>query len=312
MRIVLVVLLGLLAMRPAAAAPEMPATQALEHPLAGAVIDARSGARLSPEALATALRRVDVAILGEVHDNPDHHAAQAWLVAKTAPGGLAFEMIPTRLEGAAARLRADGADADALGTALEWESRGWPDWAMYAPIMAAAPQAVVTGGAVERPALAVAMRDGALAGGRAAIGAAAPLYGLETPLPPDAQAAATAEQIAAHCDAIPEAMAAGMVDAQRLRDAAFADAALRARAMAGDAPVALIAGKGHARRDRGAPQALAAAAPGLTVAALALVELGAATDWRAYAGDPPVYDYLWFTAAAEREDPCAAFLESRQ
>lgn len=312
MRIALAAALSLLAVQPAAAAPEMASTRALDHPLAGVVIDARTGARLSPAALATALRRVDVAILGEVHDNPDHHAAQAWLVARTAPGGLAFEMIPPRLEGAASRLRADGADADALGAALEWEDRGWPDWAMYAPILAAAPDAVVTGGAVERPALMVAMRDGALAGGRAAIGAAAALYGLETPLSPEARAEATAEQVAAHCDAIPEDMAATMVDAQRLRDAAFADAALRARAMAGDAPVTLIAGAGHARRDRGVPPALAAAAPDLTVAAVALVELDAATDWRAYAGDPPVYDYLWFTAAAEREDPCVAFLESRQ
>jgi uncharacterized iron-regulated protein len=295
----------------AAAAPEMPATAALDHPLAGAVVATADGAALTPEALAGRLSAADVAILGETHDNPEHHAAQAWLVAQTRPAALAFEMIPPRLEGALERLRAEGADDAALGAALAWEARGWPDFGMYAPILRAAPDAPATGGAVEREALTAAMRDGAGAAGRAALGAAAALFALDRPLPPEQATAATAEQVAAHCGALPAEMAATMVEAQRLRDAAFAAAALRARALGGDGRVAIIAGSGHARRDRGVPAALATAAPELTVAALALVEVGDADDWRAYAEGYDV-DYLWFTAAAEREDPCAAFRERRQ
>jgi hypothetical protein len=154
------------------------------------------------------------------------------------------------------------------------------------------------------------MRQGAAAAARTVIGAAGARYGLDAPLAPAELAAATAEQVAAHCGAIPEPVAAMMVEAQRLRDAAFADAALRARAL-GDGAVAVIAGAGHARADRGVPAALRVAEPGLRVASLALVEVTAGeADWRAYAAEgdgPPLFDYLWFTAPHPRPDPCAAF-----
>jgi uncharacterized iron-regulated protein len=300
-----------LAAAPVLAAPEMAATDAADHPLAGVIVATGDGARLTPEALAAALGAADMAILGEVHDNPDHHAAQAWLVARMAPGALAFEMLPPSVEGALARARAEGADPQALAQATGWDDLGWPDFAMYAPIFLAAPQVPVTGGAVAAPAIRTAMEQGAEQGARQALGAAAARYGLSLPLPPDQAAAATTEQIAGHCDAIPEAMAARMVEAQRLRDAAFADAALRARAYADQGKVVLIAGSGHARRDRAVPAKLRAAEPALNVATLALVEVSTADDWRAYLGpdaDAPPFDYLWFTARTSREDPCEAFL----
>jgi hypothetical protein len=46
-----------------------------------------------------------------------------------------------------------------------------------------------------------------------------------------------------------------------------------------------------------------------------MAELGEAEEWRPYApdaADGPPFDFLWFTAAAEREDPCVAFLRARQ
>jgi uncharacterized iron-regulated protein len=283
----------------ALAAPPMPLTEADPHPLAARVFDARAGVEIDPEALVARLAAADVAILGEVHDNPEHHVAQAWLVERLAPAGIAVEMLPPDVEGRFARLRAAGASRFAIGAALEWNSRGWPDWGMYAPIFEAAPRAEITGGALDGEAL------------RMALGATAGLYGLDDPLDPASRAEATREQVAAHCDAIPESAAGGMVEAQRLRDASFADAALRARALGGDGKVAMIAGAGHARTDRGVPANIAAARPGLAVAALALVEVRAGEeDWRAYAGPegrPAIFDYLWFTAGAEREDPCIAF-----
>jgi uncharacterized iron-regulated protein len=295
----------------ALAAPPMPLTEADPHPLSGRVFDARAGVEIDAQALVSRLASADVAILGEVHDNAEHHAAQAWLVERLAPAGIAVEMLPPDVEGRFARLRAAGASRFAIGAALEWSSRGWPDWSMYAPIFEAAPKAEITGGAVGSDALRLAVRSGASAAAREALGATAALYGLDAPLDPESRAEAAREQVAAHCDAIPEAAAAGMVEAQRLRDAAFADAALRARALGGDGKVAMIAGAGHARTDRGVPANLAAARPGLSVAALALVEVRAGEeDWRAYAGPagrPAIYDYLWFTAGAEREDPCIAF-----
>ncbi len=307
----------------ARAEPAMPATDAEAHALAGRIVATADGATLEgPQALAEALARADVAILGETHDNAEHHAAQAWLVSQIAPSGLAFEMIPQSSESALATLRAQGADRAEMERALQWRARGWPDFAMYAPILDAAPRAAVTGGAVDRDAAGVAMREGAERAARRAIGAAGARYGLDAQLSAAQLEQATREQVAAHCDAIPESVAQRMVEAQRLRDAAFADAVLRARALGAveadpDRPprVALIAGSGHARKDRGAPAALRVARPDLSTLSLAMVEVVEETqDWRAYVEGPegaPLYDFVWFTARAERDDPCAAFRAQR-
>jgi uncharacterized iron-regulated protein len=74
----------------------------------------------------------------------------------------------------------------------------------------------------------------------------------------------------------------------------------------------LITGAGHARTDRGVPAHLARRAPDLPVRSVAFVEVSPeAREPKDYAtADSPgtlPYDYVWFTPAAQREDPCAAF-----
>jgi uncharacterized iron-regulated protein len=307
----LLILLAL-AWGPAAGArPVLDLTAASAHPLAGTIVEARSGATLSPEALIDRLESAEIAFVGEVHDNPDHHAAQAWIAAALAPEALAFEMIPRDAEDSLARLRRAGASAAELGAALEWQARGWPDFAMYAPILAAAPEAEVTGAEVSRAALGAAIHGGLEAAAAATIGAAAGRYGLFAPMAAEQEQALVAELIASHCDAIPVEAARAMAPMQRLRDAALADAALRGRAYGGGRTLVIL-GNGHARRDRGAPAYLAEAVD-IEVAVVGMVELveGAET-WSDYADAAALYDFVWFTAPAERDDPCAAFLRQRQ
>lgn len=88
--------------------------------------------------------------------------------------------------------------------------------------------------------------------------------------------------------------------AQRARDASLALTLLDA----GGAPARLIAGNGHVRRDYGVPLLLAARAPGAKVVSVGFVEVaaGATPDPESLRGR---YDYVWFTPAVEREDPCA-------
>ena len=61
-------------------------------------------------------------------------------------------------------------------------------------------------------------------GAATVFGGAAPLFGLDAALDPEEQATREAGQMAAHCDALPEDVLPGMVEAQRLRDAALAAA----------------------------------------------------------------------------------------
>jgi uncharacterized iron-regulated protein len=248
---------------------------------------------LNPAALGRAetFGTADVVILGELHDNPTHHAHQARAVAALAPKALVFEMLTPE---AASKMPDTLPDAATLGQILGWDAAGWPDFAMYYPIFAAAPQARVYGAEVPRAEARRAMKEGPIA----TFGPEAAAYGLTDPLPPDDQSAREAEQAKAHCDALPPDLLPGMVDVQRLRDAALARAVVQAMADTGG-PVAVITGNGHARRDQGLAVPLARVAPDLSLLAIAQFEEEAPAA--------PPFDLWLITPATPREDPCAAF-----
>ncbi len=297
-------LLGLAACAQNGAQARAPGAEAAPAP--GLILDAGTGkAVVDPAALAARLAAADVVILGERHDNPAHHAGQAELTRRiashVAPSALVFEMIPPSEEPEMAELRGRGASGDTFGPLIGWDKLGWPDWTMYAPIVDAAPEAPVLGAAVARETVRAAIKRGAAEVFAEDLGGDAGALGLNRPLPSDVQAEMEAEQIAVHCDALPAEMAAPMVEAQRLRDAAFAATVLRGREL-GAGPVILITGSGHARVDRAVPSYLRAASPVLDVVSVAFVEVG--ND--EYTSDAP-FDYLWFTEPFDRVDPCDAF-----
>ena len=233
-----------------------------------------------------------VVILGEVHDHPGHHANQVKAVTAMAPRALVFEMLtPEQAAWVTPDIRADKA---ALETTLGWAASGWPDFAMYHPIFTAAPDAAVFGGALPRDQVRAAFTGGAAA----VFGAEAAAYGLADPLAPEDQAAREALQQEAHCNALPPEMLPGMVEAQRLRDAALARAVVQAMDATGG-PVAVITGTGHARKDHGIPAALAVAAPGLRVLSIGQMEADPGAD--------APFDLWVVTDPVDRPDPCLAF-----
>ncbi|AOZ68561.1 hypothetical protein LPB142_03875 [Rhodobacter xanthinilyticus] len=240
--------------------------------------------------------RPEIAVLGEIHDNPAHHLAQAAAVAAMRPRALVFEMLtPDQAAKVTPELRRDPA---ALGKALGWEEAGWPDFAIYAPIFAAAPEALIVGAALPREEVRRAMAEPL----ERVFGPDAARYGLDQPYPAAEQAALEAETQADHCGALPEEILPGMVAAQRLRDAAFARTAVRTlKAVSG--PVAVITGSGHARNDRAVPAMIARAVPSLRVVSLGQLE---AAPGEAVGPDLP-YDWWIVTPPTPREDPCKAF-----
>jgi uncharacterized iron-regulated protein len=236
-----------------------------------------------------------IIILGEIHDNPTHHLTQAELVSRWAPAAVVFEMLSP--EQAVAANAADRSDASAMAGALAWDGTGWPDYALYHPIFAASGSARIYGAALDRGLVRRAISEGAAA----VFGADAGQFGLSTPLSAAEQSARQADQLSAHCDALPADMLPGMVEAQRLRDAAFARTALTALGETGG-PVVVITGSGHADRLRGIPAALAAAAPDIPVFSLGQVEGDAKSALP--------FDRWIVTAPIPRPDPCAGFGKS--
>lgn len=237
-------------------------------------------------------READVVLLGEVHDNAEHHALQAEVIAALAPAAVVFEM----LDAEQAMTANDGTvSGRALGNALGWEARGWPDFALYAPLFEAAGDARIYGAALPGATIAAVMETG-LPGEFRGDAAA---YGLDRPLEAPEQEAREAGQMTAHCDALPEAMLPAMVAAQRLKDATLAHVARQAHTETGG-PVVIVTGNGHARRDWGVPRYLGRAAPQLAVLSFGQIE-------GANAGDAPPFDLWRVSAAPERGDPCAVF-----
>lgn len=233
----------------------------------------------------------DIHVLGEVHDNPAHHLRQAAIISQVSPVALVFEMLTPQQAAEVQDMPRD--DAGMLGDALGWDDTGWPDFAMYHPIFAAAPQALIYGAAVDGETLTTARTQGAAA----AFGPDAARFGL-VPLDADEQAAREAEQAAAHCDMLPEDLLAGMVEVQRMRDAHFARVALDAFDATGG-PVAVITGNGHARTDIGIPAYIGAARPDVAVVALGQFEDEPGVD--------VPFDITAVSPGPDRADPCDAF-----
>ncbi|QFU07910.1 hypothetical protein PARPLA_02198 [Rhodobacteraceae bacterium THAF1] len=231
-----------------------------------------------------------VVVMGEAHDNPTHHLNQAAWIERMQPAAVVFEMLPAELGPVATKGAGDAADV--LGSALRWEERGWPDFAIYAPVFDAAAGAMIVGGEAPRETVAAAANGGAWA----AFGAE-DSFGLSADLPAPELEARAALQDAAHCGLLPQEMLPGMVEAQRLRDAWLAQAVLDALSETGG-PVAVITGNGHARTDWGVPALLAAARPELPV-----ISVG---QFAEPDGAAP-YDHIVVSPDTDTDgDPCAA------
>lgn len=245
----------------------------------------------------SALATADVVIIGEIHDNPHHHGNQALAVTELEPGAIVFEQLTPDL---ATRVTPElRGDVGALGSVLEWSERGWPDFAMYHPIFVAAPDAAIFGGGLPRDEVRRAVTEGAAQ----VFGDASRLFGLGRVYPDAVQAELEAMQQTAHCDALPADMMSGMVEAQRLRDAALARAVLAAReeslARTDAGRVVVITGNGHAANRHAVPEMLRGLGLGLRIASVGQFEETAPAV--------PDFDHWLVTPGVDRADPCAAF-----
>lgn len=250
------------------------------------------GSAIADQPTAEALN-ADIVFLGEQHDNPAHHAVQAAWVLELSPRALVFEML-TPEQGSLVTAE-NRSNEDALEAALAWEASGWPDFSMYFPIFAAAPQAEIYGAGVPRDRLGALMQEALASVAGAEVTAR---FGLDAPLPLAEQEAREALQAEAHCDALPTEMLPKMVNVQRVRDAALAAAALDALERSGG-PVVVITGNGHAREDWGAPFLVRFANPEPAVFSLGQGEAGRMPT----GGFGAVQD----APAVDRGDPCDAF-----
>jgi uncharacterized iron-regulated protein len=285
-----------------------------DHPLVGRIWDVAAGEFIDSAALVDRLRRGRFVLLGEKHDNPDHHRLQAWLLRALVAAGrrpaVGFEMFSVGDAPAIARQLAEHpTDAVGLADAVNWQRSGWPAWAMYQPIAEAALEANLP---IIATNLAPATTRALGQSGAAALDPAlVARYGLDRPPAPEAQAVMTREIRAAHCGYAGETQVNAMLLVQRARDAQMAESLAAAGQQDG---AVLIAGAGHVRRDYGIPTYLTRSTPGVSVIGVAFLEVSQdklePTAYVERFGRPTFpFDYVWFTPRVDDDDPCVAFEE---
>jgi uncharacterized iron-regulated protein len=282
------------------------------HPLSGRIWDVSSARFIDRQSLVTRLARADFLLLGERHDNLDHHLLQAEvlrsLIALGRRPAVGFEMFGLDDANAIANHLAFAPnDAAGLGRAVNWNKSGWPDWAMYQPIAEAALQARLRIVATNLP-LATARKMSS--DGLAALDPSVRReLGLDRPLSDTMFATMATDIRNSHCGYASEESVKAMVVVQRARDAQMAQSLIAA----GDPDGAvLVAGAGHVRNDYGIPVYLTAKAAGEQVISLAFLEVDdQEPEPHNYAlADPNgrlPFDYVWFTPRVDDENPCEKF-----
>lgn len=288
MRFLLLSLFGLLAA--CQGLPPLPAWQSPEgrdNPELGVIRDLRSGEQLTPEQLVERLATQPRVLVGEQHDNPDHHALQLWLLqaleARRSQGSLLLEMLEPVQQAKVDAVRKGLLPAD-LPAALAWQ-KNW-DWTLYGPIVRhalAQPYPLLAANLdrseikrvyKERPEL-----QGELSTAEAVRG---PLL----------------EQIReSHCGLLPESQMPAMLVVQQQRDRRMAE-----RLLAAPAPALLFAGSFHVRRDLGVPLHLVDLGKAEGNVVLILSEVGKPVERGAA-------DFVWYTAALAPVDHCAGMLK---
>ena len=278
--------------------------------------DVRSEAFVSESQLAQALAGARYRLLGEIHDNPQHHVIRARLIGAIAATGVrpavVFEQFNLDQDAALLAAQKSGADSDRLADAGHLDRKGWI-WPLHKPIIDAALRLGLPLRAGNVPRAMLPADTSAADKDRSA-----QWYPrLQAARWSEAQAAALrADIVEAHCGKLPETIVPRIVLAQRVRDAAMAQALVDAATSGG---AILIAGNGHVRADLGVPIYLHA--PGLpdsnaSSVSLGMVEADAdderASDFpRQIVATNPGFDYIWFTPPAPREDPCANIAGTR-
>ena len=275
------------------------------------IIELSSGQALSLEDLADRLATYPMVLLGELHDNSHHHQARARLIQALGqarnnqpPYRLVVEQLPM---GGSVMPEGKQPGPSLLKQLRQagFQDKAWA-WPLHEPVFRAALSQgmALQGGNLVRGQSMQLFKQGE---------SALPenLQGLlgRAPLAEPALQALNKALVDGHCGQLPEAMLEPMRLVQRATDLALLVTA------ADYTPAIVIAGNGHVRKDFGIPSLVPAFQRPVRVVTVGFVEaeqsadkasMNAATDFR---NDPAwaIYDYVWITPAAQREDPCKGF-----
>ena len=270
-----------------------------DHELVGQIWDSSVDTFVSVEEIANRSLAASYLLLGEKHDNPDHHALQLAFVNLLLNNNklkqLVFEMMNTDSQSLLDRIQQQQFDnGNDLKAYLNWDEEGW-DWEFYGPLIEAG----------------VALAAGNITNARMG-----EVYGFESlPVEFDVLGESTIAQLyvdidESHCGLLPESQFPAMVRVQQARDFSMASSM---EATDSNSTVVLITGNYHARKDLGVPNYLVARDKNLSMEDIISIgfmevqpgENNPETYLQRY-GEVAAYDYIWFTPMISEQDYCAS------
>jgi uncharacterized iron-regulated protein len=252
-------------------------------PVNGEIRDLQNGQVLTAQELLERLAKPSRLIVGEQHDNRDHHQLELWLLQSLGEqrpqGSLLLEMLTPDQQPRVDDVRHAPTPPSNLPTALAWQE-GW-DWALYGPIVRFAltqPYPLLAANLDNLDVRAVYAKPPALSGSRS-------------------NAASVKDELLAeindsHCGLLPTSQMPAMLAVQQQRDRRMAELLLAA-----PTPSLLFAGAYHARKDVGVPIHVLDLGQAQAPTVLLLAEQGAEVT-------AAMADYVWYTPASPPQDYC--------
>lgn len=292
--------------------PDWESAYQRHHVLAGRILRSADGVFIDEKTLVAELSAATYLLLGEKHDNPDHHRLRyrllQQLINRDAVAAISLEMLDSsQTEALASVVDAGVTAADQVRDALDWDE-GWI-WAYYAPVLMTALQEQLPLQAANLSTEEVMAQYRGQSTGAAASPYADKLAAEQLSL-------LQAEIRASHCDMLPESQLPAMLRVQQARDWRMGSSLVQgmqlARQSGRTGASVLLAGNFHIRKDLGVPAYLAqnAGYEGEAVLSLAWLEVDASlTDPALYlegSSGQGGYDYIWFTPVSSEEDYCSS------
>lgn len=278
-----------------------------DHELVGRIWSSASDQYVVESDLDNAIAGARYLLLGEKHDNPDHHDLQLHVLEKVlssdSVGRVVFEMLDSDADTSLTSLYEQEFDGhDQIKDFLSWDEEGW-DWNFYGPLISAAYSKNVPIGA-----------------GNISFTEVGRVYGADSSefqyltgvLDANTMDQLNTDIDESHCGMLPESQFPSMVRVQQVRDYEMAASMMQDSAKE---KTVLIAGNYHVRQDLGVPNYLLAQDKSLEredIVSIAFLEVQSGEDrpqeYLQKFSDIAAYDFIWFTPAISNEDYCASLM----
>lgn len=276
-----------------------------QHPLAGKIWDVSAGRFVESDEVIERATESKFVLLGEIHDNQEHHRIQAMILDALVKNGRKPALVMEQFDLEQQKqvnsiVQGTGSRTDKLRELSALMRQSW-NWPLYQKLVSAAlkEKLPLIAANMSREAVREVARNGyeVLGTGEEA------RLAIDRTWTPERDRQLAQEIANGHCGKVADHMVQVITKSQRARDAVMADKMLLARRSGAVG----IVGRGHAREDLGVPLYLAARAPEEKILSVGMVEVYEPVDPNAYAYSSvgQHHDYLWFTPRpARNSNPC--------